>query len=159
MEADWISKKQEVDAVRLAAAKAVGIEMTTETTMKESIASTRIGAGSIDESRDGKALNGLPIWWLQKTGRLSESNASTPGSWGYNAIFVSATSHLVATPGFVLFESAGSSKVGNLASGRSYLRFNLLANSLGVSVHPVNCLLYTSPSPRDGLLSRMPSSA
>ena len=25
--------------------------------------------------------------------------------------------------------------------------------------HSVNCLLYTSPSPRDGLLSRMPSSA
>ena len=26
-------------------------------------------------------------------------------------------------------------------------------------VHPNVCLLYTSPSPRDGLLSRMPSSA
>ena len=26
-------------------------------------------------------------------------------------------------------------------------------------VVPVDCLLYTSPSPRDGLLSRMPSSA
>ena len=25
--------------------------------------------------------------------------------------------------------------------------------------HPKDCLLYTSPSPRDGLLSRMPSSA
>ena len=25
--------------------------------------------------------------------------------------------------------------------------------------HPYGCLLYTSPSPRDGLLSRMPSSA
>ena len=25
--------------------------------------------------------------------------------------------------------------------------------------HCTNCLLYTSPSPRDGLLSRMPSSA
>ena len=25
--------------------------------------------------------------------------------------------------------------------------------------HPNTCLLYTSPSPRDGLLSRMPSSA
>ena len=24
---------------------------------------------------------------------------------------------------------------------------------------PISCLLYTSPSPRDGLLSRMPSSA
>ena len=25
--------------------------------------------------------------------------------------------------------------------------------------NPITCLLYTSPSPRDGLLSRMPSSA
>ena len=30
------------------------------------------------------------------------------------------------------------------------------ANNVGVLSH---CLLYTSPSPRDGLLSRMPSSA
>ena len=29
----------------------------------------------------------------------------------------------------------------------------------GYVVKPSNCLLYTSPSPRDGLLSRMPSSA
>ena len=28
-----------------------------------------------------------------------------------------------------------------------------------IQVHPSSCLLYTSPSPRDGLLSRMPSSA
>ena len=28
-----------------------------------------------------------------------------------------------------------------------------------VQLEPLNCLLYTSPSPRDGLLSRMPSSA
>ena len=27
------------------------------------------------------------------------------------------------------------------------------------SRHHIDCLLYTSPSPRDGLLSRMPSSA
>ena len=26
-------------------------------------------------------------------------------------------------------------------------------------IEPIRCLLYTSPSPRDGLLSRMPSSA
>ena len=28
-----------------------------------------------------------------------------------------------------------------------------------LTTHEVSCLLYTSPSPRDGLLSRMPSSA
>ena len=37
----------------------------------------------------------------------------------------------------------------------------LLAGALGapVNVKATRCLLYTSPSPRDGLLSRMPSSA
>ena len=37
----------------------------------------------------------------------------------------------------------------------SYLR-NTRANVMG---QDISCLLYTSPSPRDGLLSRMPSSA
>ena len=30
---------------------------------------------------------------------------------------------------------------------------------LEMAIDPYTCLLYTSPSPRDGLLSRMPSSA
>ena len=33
------------------------------------------------------------------------------------------------------------------------------SNSIAVSANGDVCLLYTSPSPRDGLLSRMPSSA
>ena len=33
------------------------------------------------------------------------------------------------------------------------------AGAGGVDKHSYACLLYTSPSPRDGLLSRMPSSA
>ena len=46
----------------------------------------------------------------------------------------------------------------NSTNGKKYLDFvqGIAVNSLGHS-HP--CLLYTSPSPRDGLLSRMPSSA
>ena len=32
-------------------------------------------------------------------------------------------------------------------------------SSMGYDVRISDCLLYTSPSPRDGLLSRMPSSA
>ena len=43
------------------------------------------------------------------------------------------------------------------ASGAGQL-MDACANASLVA-HPKGCLLYTSPSPRDGLLSRMPSSA
>ena len=36
---------------------------------------------------------------------------------------------------------------------------HLPSASIGIAPHSLSCLLYTSPSPRDGLLSRMPSSA
>ena len=34
-----------------------------------------------------------------------------------------------------------------------------LQASVAANTEDIDCLLYTSPSPRDGLLSRMPSSA
>ena len=38
-------------------------------------------------------------------------------------------------------------------------KWDEFANDFSLQVYNNNCLLYTSPSPRDGLLSRMPSSA
>ena len=68
----------------------------------------------------------------------------------------------------------GQSKAGNAPQMWSYTSadalatvnttgyFNSVADLLKVGdliYRPNTCLLYTSPSPRDGLLSRMPSSA
>ena len=47
---------------------------------------------------------------------------------------------------------------GNLY-GIAGMGIALLATLFGVVTANYGCLLYTSPSPRDGLLSRMPSSA
>ena len=47
--------------------------------------------------------------------------------------------------------------LGNLANVGGSCRRVLEAELFGPLIE--NCLLYTSPSPRDGLLSRMPSSA
>ena len=44
-------------------------------------------------------------------------------------------------------------------TGTSQLTFSRPTNSDNIDAHFRICLLYTSPSPRDGLLSRMPSSA
>ena len=46
-----------------------------------------------------------------------------------------------------------------VASYGSHYRGRPQCHSLAVLGQVVGCLLYTSPSPRDGLLSRMPSSA
>ena len=47
-----------------------------------------------------------------------------------------------------------------LAKERASIYKKLDVEDLDTAVHAVKvCLLYTSPSPRDGLLSRMPSSA
>ena len=52
-----------------------------------------------------------------------------------------------------------------LQIGNSYFGWALSARLIGFAISGpiigrcIDCLLYTSPSPRDGLLSRMPSSA
>ena len=58
-----------------------------------------------------------------------------------------------------LEEFAGGKKVSNLGFVGNRSRDQVLANYEALSGNGYNCLLYTSPSPRDATLSRMPSSA
>ena len=61
-----------------------------------------------------------------------------------------------------IYDQAIHSILKNLGAGLVYnVRGNLYYNTgkKDKSARHIDCLLYTSPSPRDGLLSRMPSSA
>ena len=49
--------------------------------------------------------------------------------------------------------------VGESGSGKSVTALSMMQLLPYPFAHHPGCLLYTSPSPRDGLLSRMPSSA
>ena len=48
---------------------------------------------------------------------------------------------------------------GDLVSNDFIRAVTIDGKSVRFVIEAPNCLLYTSPSPRDGLLSRMPSSA
>ena len=62
-----------------------------------------------------------------------------------------------STPALVI-AAAQAEAIGLLAGG--YKSVNALAGEIDeVAASGVGCLLYTSPSPRDATLSRMPSSA
>ena len=69
----------------------------------------------------------------------SKSAYSTPGKQG------KLDTHIIVV--WVDNEAGVLARVAGLFSGRGY------------NIESLACLLYTSPSPRDGLLSRMPSSA
>ena len=95
---------------------------------------------------------------------FGEFNSDSPTIW--QPIDVSGLTF--GTNGFYLdFED--SSNLGNDANGGTdFTETNLAAtdqstdtctNNFATLNPPQTCLLYTSPSPRDGLLSRMPSSA
>ena len=60
-------------------------------------------------------------------------------------------------------KSGGRAKMmgGGMSTARKDMRSGYYPSDMGMAGGAMykNCLLYTSPSPRDGLLSRMPSSA
>ena len=57
------------------------------------------------------------------------------------------------------FEIVGGVVVISAASGVISNADAIVLPGVGAFADGMSCLLYTSPSPRDGLLSRMPSSA
>ena len=68
---------------------------------------------------------------------------------------VTATSTVTVTDDVAPIVNCPPSQTINLASGEC----TALVSYVATATDNCPCLLYTSPSPRDGLLSRMPSSA
>ena len=64
----------------------------------------------------------------------------------------------IATGGFATIHLAEKATPEEL-SGKLVVKIAKIEDRKGINASVYNCLLYTSPSPRDGLLSRMPSSA
>ena len=75
-------------------------------------------------------------------------------------IFFSALQSYCSRLSIVLLSYDGKSTLIRLERRKKIGRVIYCKKSISV-LHPIQsaCLLYTSPSPRDGLLSRMPSSA
>ena len=59
----------------------------------------------------------------------------------------------------ILLVAIGATTPDNLAKKRPYFIVGAFVVGMFLTPPDIICLLYTSPSPRDGLLSRMPSSA
>ena len=78
------------------------------------------------------------------------------GAWNPSLVFVMVGAIAIAALAFALARRRATALLGDAMQwpAATAIDRRLLAGAL-----LFGCLLYTSPSPRDGLLSRMPSSA
>ncbi|MEH6405210.1 MAG: hypothetical protein V7750_17685 [Sneathiella sp.] len=130
------------------AERAMLLEMETPRTLMESIDRTRIGADEIRKNPDGIDLHGPMFWWLKNLGMMTPEKASKPGTFAYQGGIDYALGWVEGTFNMGWLTTSDNSREAQVNAGRSYVRLNLLATQLGVSMHPVSQILQEYPEMR-----------
>ena len=76
----------------------------------------------------------------------------------YAKVAIEAGKHVIVEKPMAI-NALQAEELANLARRRKVFLFEAMTTQYLENYNKIRCLLYTSPSPRDGLLSRMPSSA
>ena len=104
-----------------------------------------------------------PVWLLISVGMIIPITLANAFRFRWAASTKDKISHVDAFAMTVISNAMNlflPAKLGDLA--KSHFLYETQKTRIGAAVSVIvfeSCLLYTSPSPRDGLLSRMPSSA
>lgn len=143
---DNAQARGEVEALRALCSSAFERELRTPRTLRESIDVLRVGSREIDANPDGIPLKGPLFEALSLLGAdRVRASGSDPQSDTTNQQIERYRQIFAQTPGFVWLTGLGNSRVHQLAAGQSYIRLNLLANQLGLGLHPVSQALQEYP--------------
>ncbi|AVO44252.1 Acg family FMN-binding oxidoreductase [Phreatobacter cathodiphilus] len=124
--------------VRALTWRAWEVEAATPRTHQESVDLMRIGRREIEANPDGISLGGPFLEGLSLLGRLSRVQLADPASAATLQGRDMYRAMLAATPAYVTVTAEDGSRAGAFAAGRAYLRANLTAASLGLSMQPVS---------------------
>lgn len=125
------------------------VEYHTPAALKESIDLMRLGKAEINANPDGIDLGGMPLEALIATGLITREALATPGTQSYETGISMYEPMLAATPAFVWLAGADNTRTTQIASGRAWLRLNLLSTQHGLSLHPVSQCLQEYPEMAD----------
>lgn len=125
--------------------EAIDIELKTPAAHQESVELMRIGAHEIDAMPDGIALAGPMIEALSAIGQITRDSLADPGSSAFRQTEVLLQRTYGSVPALVWVTTPGNSRIEQLAAGAAYVRANLAATSLGLSMHPMSQALQEYP--------------
>lgn len=122
------------------------VESLNKLTHQESVDLMRIGRREIEANPDGISLGGPFLEGLSLLGQLSREQLADPASSAFRQGRDMYRSMLAATPAYLTVVAADQSRRGEFDAGRAYLRANLTATSLGLSMQPVSQALQEFPA-------------
>ncbi len=123
---------------RRIALQAWTIELTTPRTIMESYDVLRIGRGEILAHRDGLSLTDPLVVAMAGLGLLDRKKAPAPDDYATTSQIKEFAVKLASTSGFVWLVTPGNDRATQINAGRGYVRLQLAACALGLSLQPLS---------------------
>jgi hypothetical protein len=112
------------------------VETHTPAAHRESVERTFLGAHDVAAHRYGISIEGPAVEAAHAVGLLTQAKMQTPGTFAYDQALAFLKKAAETARGFVWITTKGDSRGEELAAGAAYLRANLAATGLGLSMHP-----------------------
>lgn len=143
--ADVVTDPGKVARLRQLTWDAFEVEMLTPRALKESVDLMRFGKAEINANPDGIDLGGPFLETLMLAGLVGREAQADPGSSGFKEGMRMFAEIMAATPAYAVITTPGNSRAQQIAAGRRWLRLNLTATAMGLSLHPVSQALQEYP--------------
>lgn len=134
-----------LQAHRAIAAQAWRIELTTPRAVLESYRVLRIGPAEIARHRDGLCLNTPLARALAALGLFDRSRAPGPQDLATTSQLRAFDATMAATPAFFWMVTQGNDRRTQIAAGRAYVRAQLAATAMCLSMQPLSQALQEYP--------------
>jgi hypothetical protein len=141
----YTDRPDEVRSLRSKTWEAMLTEITTPRTMQESVDLMRIGRAEIEANPDGIDLSGAFIEGLAAVGLLDRADLVDSRSSAFQQQLPILKAPFETAMAFMWLTTRGNGGNAQITAGRDYVRMNLQATALGVSMHPFSQALQEFP--------------
>jgi len=134
----WSADPDFVSRLRAQILIAIDTEMTTPDANMASVELMRIGYGEIDANPDGIDLGGPMIEAGKLAGQISREQLADPQSQASKIGREQLAETYGSIPALMWITTPANTRADQIEAGRQYVRANLHATKLGLSMHPMS---------------------